>query len=91
MIEAPTADSPALQLASTIETTAYARACAVGIAIDNPDDPHVAVVVYQGRIVYIGISDPMLRVGLDALQDQLNALIFNAFAMWRMQLAGVNR
>lgn len=55
---------------------------AVGVALDNPDDPQVAVTVHGGRIVYIGISDPMARGDLRELQDVLNACIFNAFAQW---------
>ncbi|MFA5711728.1 hypothetical protein [Mycolicibacterium sp.] len=77
--------------ASTLMETAtsgggFAAAEAVGIFIDDPDDPHVAVVVREGRIVYIGISDPMLRRSLDELQDMLNAGIFTAFSMWQAQL-----
>lgn len=67
-------------------STAFASANAVGVWIDNPDDPQVAVAVHDGRIVYLGISDPMLRVDTDQLQDAINSCIFNAFAMWRAQL-----
>ncbi len=66
---------------------AFTAAEAVGLWIDDLDDPHVAVAVHDGQIVYIGISDPMLRIPLDRLQDVLNACIFNAFAMWRAQTA----
>ncbi|OHU53449.1 MULTISPECIES: hypothetical protein [Mycobacteriaceae] len=64
---------------------AFSAAEAVGIAIDDPDDPHVAVAVQDQQIVYIGISDGMLRIPLDQLQDALNACIFNAFSMWQKQ------
>ncbi|WP_170914982.1 MULTISPECIES: hypothetical protein [unclassified Mycobacterium] len=47
----------------------------------------MAVAVHDGQIVYIGISDGMLRVPLDQLQDVLNTCIFNAFAMWRSQVS----
>lgn len=60
---------------------AFTSAESVGIAIDDPDDPHVAVAVHAGQITYIGISDGMLGVPLDQLQDVLNACIFNAFSM----------
>ncbi|SLJ36923.1 hypothetical protein [Mycobacteroides abscessus] len=60
---------------------AFTSAESVGIAIDDPDDPHVAVAVHDGQITYIGISDGMLRIPLDQLQDTLNACIFNAFNM----------
>ncbi|SKT55671.1 Uncharacterised protein [Mycobacteroides abscessus subsp. massiliense] len=66
---------------------AFTTAEAVGLWIDDPDDPHVAVAVHDGQIVYIGISDGMLRVPLDQLQDVLNTCIFNAFAMWRSQVS----
>lgn len=62
---------------------AFISAEATGIAIDDPDDPHVAVAVHDGRIVYIGISDPMMHAGLDQLADVLNGLIVNAFGNWR--------
>jgi len=75
----------ATALETALETAAFTEANAVGLSIDDPDDPHVAVAVRHGRIVYIGISDPMLRVGLDQLQDVLNATIVNAFAMWQAQ------
>ncbi|TDZ77371.1 hypothetical protein DE4585_04765 [Mycobacteroides salmoniphilum] len=65
---------------------AFTTAEAVGIAVDDPDDPHVAVAVHDGQITYIGISDGMLRMPLDQLQDMLNACIFNAFS-----LAGTNQ
>lgn len=71
-----------------VETT-LADANAVGIALDNPDDPHVAAAVYCGRIVYIGISDPMMRSNQQELQDVINACIISAFSMWGAQKMGV--
>ncbi|KMV17592.1 hypothetical protein ACT17_14985 [Mycolicibacterium conceptionense] len=64
---------------------AFAAEEAVGLAFDDIDDPNVAVAVHDGRIVYIGISDGMLQVPLDELQDALNACILTAFAMWKRQ------
>lgn len=82
----------ALQAARALETAwgeaAFTAAEAVGLWIDDLDDPHVAVAVHGGQIVYIGISDGMLRGPLDQLQDTLNACIFNAFGMWQAQRAG---
>jgi hypothetical protein len=66
-----------------------AEANAVGIAMDNPEDPHVAVAVYGGRIVYIGISNAMMRGNRDELQDVINACILSAFLMWGAQKMGV--
>jgi len=71
-----------------VETT-LADANAVGIALDNPDDPHVAVAVHGGRIVYIGISDPMMNSDQQELRDVINACILSAFAMWGAQRSGV--
>ena len=71
-----------------VETT-LADANAVGIAIDNPDDPHVAAAVHDGRIVYIGISDPMMKGNQQELQDVINACIISAFSMWGAQRSGV--
>lgn len=74
------------------QDAAFTSAEAVGIAIDDPDDPHLAVAVQDQQIVYIGISDGMLRMPLDQLQDVLNACIFNAFSMWQKQSSeGLNR
>lgn len=67
----------------------FAAAQSVGIAIDDPDDPHAAVAVHDGRIVYMGISDPLLTIGLDQLTDLLNALILTAFSQWRAQLSAI--
>jgi hypothetical protein len=62
-----TAPRGLLDAAQKLETawgeSAFHQASAVGIAIDDPSDPRVAVAVHGGRIVYIGISDPMLQVG----------------------------
>jgi len=71
-----------------VETT-LADANAVGIALDNPDDPHVAVAVHGGRIVYISISDPMMNSDQQELRDVINACILSAFAMWGAQRSGV--
>ena len=78
-------------VAMTEAWTAAARAetDAVGVALDNPDDPHVAVAVHGGRIVYIGISDPAMRGDQQDLQDVINACIITAFASWAAQRSGV--
>lgn len=60
---------------------------AVGVAIDDPEDPHVAVAVHGGRIVFIGISDPRARGDVADLQAELNSCIFTAFAQWSAQQA----
>ncbi len=78
------------QMENLVAASAFVAANAVGIWIDNPDDPQVAVAVHDGRIVYIGISDPMMRGGLPELQDALNCCIFNAFAAWHHKRAGAN-
>lgn len=62
-----------------------AAADAVGVSVDDPDNPHVAVAVHAGRIVYIGISDPMAQGDVSVLQDVLNACIFTAFSSWAAQ------
>lgn len=77
----------ARQLERVWEDAAFVSVEAVGLWIDDLDDPHVAVAVHDGRIVYIGISDGMLRAPMDQLQDTLNACIFNAFGMWRAQIS----
>lgn len=64
---------------------AFTTAEAVGLWIDDPADPQVAVAVHDQQIVYLAISDGMLRVPLDQLQDVLNTCIFNAFAIWQSQ------
>ena len=70
---------------------AFAAEEAVGLAFDDVDDPNVVVAVHDGRIVYIGISDGMLLVPLDELQDALNTCILTAFAMWKRQTQVVAR
>lgn len=81
-------ENPAAGLNRAWDDMARAHADAVGIALDNPDDPHVAVAVHDGRIVYIGISDPVMRGNLQDLQDVLNACILSAFSMWSAQRTG---
>jgi hypothetical protein len=71
-----------------VETT-LSDANAVGIALDNPDDPHVAVAVHGGRIVYVGISDAMIGQNPQEVQDVINACILSAFSMWGAQRMGV--
>ena len=84
-----TANAAAARLEHAWTAAGLTDADAVGIALDNPDDPHVAVAVHDGRIVYIGISDPMMRGSLKDLQDVLNGCIYSAFAMWFAQRSGV--
>jgi len=57
--------------------------------LDNPDDPHVVVAVHGGRIVYIGISDPILQSNLMDLESVINGCILSAFARWGAQISGV--
>lgn len=75
------------ELEAVWTSAAFTSAEAVGLWVDDPDDPHVAVAVHDQQIVQISISDAMLRVPLDQLQDVLNMCIFNAFAMWQSQVS----
>lgn len=75
------------ELEAVWTSAAFTAAEAVGLWVDDPDDPHVAVAVHDQQIVQISISDAMLRVPLDQLQDVLNMCIFNAFAMWQSQVS----
>lgn len=77
------------QLERAWDEAAYRSAEATGIAIDDLNNPHAAVAVHDGQIVYIGISDSLLGVGGDQLTDILNGLILCAFSNWRAQLTGV--
>lgn len=62
---------------------ALAHASAVGIALDDPDDPHAAVVVFDARVVYAGVS-PGLQRGVPAadLQVITDSLTLNAVGLW---------
>ncbi len=95
MCDFDTANAAAARLEQVWTAAGLADADAVGVALDNPDDPHVAVAVHDGRIVYIGISDPMLRGSdpmlrgdLRDLQDVLNGCVYSAFAMWFAERSG---
>lgn len=88
MCDFDTANAAAARLEQVWTAAGLADADAVGVALDNPDDPHVAVAVHDGRIVYIGISDPMLRGDLRDLQDVLNGCVYSAFAMWFAERSG---
>lgn len=69
-------------------TAANTAAEAVGICLDDPENPNLAVIVHDGRIVYIGISDPLMRAGLDVVQDVLNGAILSAFGQWKAKTLG---
>lgn len=81
-----------IEAASQVEQVwtdaAVGSADAVGVALDDPDEPRVAVTIHDGRIVYIGISDGMLHGDMADLQVTLNACIINAFAAWREEHSG---
>jgi len=71
-------------------TDAAVQGCdAVGVAVDDPDNPRVAVTVHSGRIVYIGIGDGMLQGDIGDLQITLNACILTAFSQWNAQRSGL--
>lgn len=84
-----TANAAAERLERAWTAAALADADAVGIAVDDPFEPHVAVAVHDGRIVYIGISDPVAHGDAQELQDVLNGCIFTAFTQWAAQRAGI--
>lgn len=70
-------------LEEKLTEASYLCSEAVGIAVDDVDDPHAAVAVHDGQIVYMGLSDPLLALPPDELADIINALIATAFGMWR--------
>ena len=64
-----------------------ATVTAVGVAVDNTDDLHAAVVFYDGKVLYANASEPLRRGSQRELQDTINALTLISFGQWR-QLAG---
>lgn len=73
----------------------YASELAIGVYADDlSDDTPEAVegdtaglvaVVYQGRLYNLSISDWYLETSPDVLTANLNAVLINAYTVWRMQ------
>lgn len=67
---------------------AVADADAVGVAVDNPDDPHVAVIVHGGHVVYAQASPGIRTLPADDLTATLAAVMLTAIGLWAQQRGG---
>ena len=69
-------------LQETYSLTEYADSCAVGVWTDDPADPGVTAVVFQGKLFSLVIPDSYLQLDGPTLSDIINAVIINAYIEW---------
>lgn len=60
----------------------YADKCAIGVWTDDPSDPGVTAVVFQGKLYALTIPDAYTTMDPLALTDLVNLVIVNAFIEW---------
>lgn len=71
-----------------VEEGAFAVAEAVGIALDNLQDPRCAVVVHRGEVVYESIAPGLAALPGEQVEDVLRATRFMALGSWLAQMRG---
>lgn len=78
-----------------IAANEYASACAIGVWTDDPADPGVSAVVFQGKLYALTIPDAYTSMEPLVLTDLVNTVIVNAFIEWdedrKRLLAAANR
>lgn len=60
----------------------YADACAIGVWTDDPSDPGVTAVVFQGKLYALTIPDSYTSFSGEVLSDIVNGVIVNAYIEW---------
>ena len=71
--------------ADAIDAVAMRSAEAVGIGVDNLDDPHCVVVIHSGEIVYEEVSPGLQTLPAEQVEDVIRACRFMARASWAAQ------
>ena len=74
----------------------YANMCAIGVWPDDPGDPGITVVVFQGKLYAITIPDSYTNMDPLVITDLINSGIVNAYIEWdtdrkRLMTAAQNR
>jgi hypothetical protein len=70
-------------IADVYAAVEYADMCALGVWTDDPADPGVTAVVFQGKLYSLIIPTSYLALEPDTLSDVVNAVIVNAFVEWQ--------
>lgn len=70
------------ELVGVFETAEYADLCAIGVWTDNPSNPGVTAIVFQGKLYALTVPDSYTSLDSVVLTDIINAVILNAFIEW---------
>ena len=63
----------------------FAMNAAIGVWGDDPVDPGVSAVVWQGKLFSLAIPDAYLKVSPEELSYIISAVTINAFVQWRLE------
>jgi hypothetical protein len=70
------------ELVDVFEAAEYADLCAIGVWTDNPSNPGVTAIVFQGKLYALTVPDSYTSLDPVVLTDIINAVILNAFIEW---------
>lgn len=62
----------------------YANMCAFGVWTDDPSDPGVTAVVFQGKLYALTVPDSYTTMDPLVFTDLVNTVIINAFIEWNL-------
>jgi len=60
---------------------------AQGVYLDDPVNPHVAALVWQGRVADLQIDDTVCALSPAEAASVINGVVINAYNAWQMDLA----
>lgn len=69
-------------LANVVGASDYADQCAIGVWTDDPMNPGVTAVVFQGKLYALVIPDSYTRLSGSMLSDIVNGTVLNAYIEW---------
>lgn len=70
------------ELDSVASASDYAYRCAIGIWTDDPGNPGVTAVVFEGKLYALVIPDGYTHLDGKMLSDIINGVVVNAFIEW---------
>lgn len=67
----------------------YASAMAIGVATDDPggDDPDGTVIIYEGMVIHMSLSDGYTALPADEATAVVSGLLHFAYFQWREDFA----
>ena len=71
--------------AQVVDAAAYRNVEAVGIRVDNLDDPHAICIVHDGETIYEQMSPALGTLPPEQQADIIRAVRFIAHASWAAQ------